>query len=53
MNTRFAVAKSRRVAKALNRSGGHAKSAEKGHIIPKKIGGVDNRKLPRISSVVH
>jgi len=53
MNTRFAIAKSRARAKALNNPGGHPKSAEKGHVITKKIGGVDNRKFARISSVVH
>lgn len=57
MNTRFAIAKSRARATALNNPVGHAKSAEKGwvylHPIAKKIGGVDNQKLPRISSVVH
>jgi len=49
MNTLAATHKSRAVAKALNNPGGHAKSAEKGqsksHKIPRKIGGVDNRKL--------
>lgn len=79
MNTRFEIAKSRRVAQALNNPGGHAKSDEKGqkpwlkeiladsvdekkkwpawdtrsHRVPVVMGGVDNPKLPRISSVVH
>lgn len=36
----------------MNRSAGHAKDAEKGRAIPKKLGGVDKRKLTRISSVI-
>lgn len=58
MNTLAAVAKSRARALALNNPGGHAKGAEKGqkehHFIDPlrtKIGGVDNIKLSRISSV--
>lgn len=57
MNTLKAVAWSRRVARALNNPGGHAKDAEKGraasHRIPMKLGSVDNVRLSRISSVAH
>jgi len=53
MNTRFAIAKSRAWAKALNNPGGHAKSTEKGHRIPTLLTGVDNQKFARISLIAH
>jgi hypothetical protein len=53
LNTRAEIGKARLLARAMNNPGGHAKSVEKGHRIPKKLGGVDNQRLPRISSVVH
>lgn len=58
MNTRAAIGKARIIAKAMNTPSGHAKSAEKGRLdhhfidpLKTKLGGVDNQKLPRISSV--
>lgn len=55
MNTQREVFKLRRIARAMNCPSGHPKDAEKGrgcaHFLGKKLGGVDKRKLARISSV--